>query len=264
MTSMEMVHVIVSGVIQMPEGFGWRGRVGMIMPATQTVTEPLYYSVAPPGVSFHTSRMAVTGVGPAAIAETENQVERAVLELKQAQVQCIAYLCVTAGLTRGLDGEREFCEDIEARHGIPVVSALLSTMDALARFDIKKIVITGPYPDGHNILEQKLFSDNGFEVLGVHGLGITDGFGFGQVPPSQILEFCRRHWDSAADGLFVACAAFNVMPVIEVMEHEFGVPVVTAHAAVLWQVFERLGIKEPLEGYGRLLRREYQPAGHRA
>ena len=69
---------------------------------------------------------------------------------------------------------------------------------------------------------------------------------------------------TSADGLLVACAAFNVMPVIEVMEHEFGVPVVTAHAAVLWQVFERLGIKEPLEGYGRLLRREYQPAGHRA
>ena len=241
----------------MPEAFGWRGRVGLIMPATQTVTEPLYYSVAPPGVSFHTSRLAVNGSGPAAIAETEDQLERAVVELKQARVQCIAHLCVTAGLIRGLDGERRFCQDIEARYGIPVVSALLSAIDALNCFKIKKIVVTGPYSEEHNRLERRLFRNNGFEVLGIHGLGITDGFQFGQIPPSEILEFSRRNWDPAADGLFVACAAFNAMPIVEQMENEFKAPVVTAHSAVLWQVLTMLGIEEPLDGYGRLLRRDY-------
>jgi len=237
--------------------FGWRGRVGMIMPATQTVTEPLYYSVAPPGVSFHTSRLAISGSGPTAISDTEDQLERAVIELKQARVQCIAHLCVTSGLVRGLEGERRFCQDIESRHGIPVVSALLSAIDALKRLKINKIVVTGPYPEEHNRLERRLFNDNGFDVLGVHGLGITDGFEFGQVPPSEILELCRRSWDPAADGLFVACAAFNAMPVVEQMENEFKVPVVTAHSAVLWQILTTLGIEEPLDGYGRLLRRDY-------
>lgn len=239
------------------EGFGWRGRVGLIMPATQTVTEPLFYATAPEGIAFHTSRLYNIGAGPAAIAETEGQVDRAVNELKAARVNCIAYLCVTGGLVRGLDAERRFCEEVEDRHGVPVVSALLSVFDALKVLNIRKLVITGPYPEEHDRLERQLFEANGFEVLGIHGLGITDGFEFGQVPPSEICEFCRRKWDRKADGLFVGCAAFNAMPVAEQLEKELEAPVVTAHSAVLWQVLRTLRVDEPLNGYGRLLRREY-------
>ncbi|MBI2959956.1 MAG: aspartate/glutamate racemase family protein [Betaproteobacteria bacterium] len=237
--------------------FGWRGRVGLIMPATQTVTEPLFYAAAPEGISFHTSRLLNTGAGPAAIAETESQVERAVSELKCARVNCIAYLCVTGGLVRGLEAERRFCREIEERHGVPVVSALLSVFDALKLLKIRRIVITGPYPEEHDRMEKRLFEDNGFDVLGIHGMGITDGFEFGQVPPAEIYAFCRRNWDPKADGLFVGCAAFNAMPVAEHLENELKAPVVTAHSAVLWKTLMTLGVDEPLAGYGRLLRREY-------
>lgn len=241
----------------MTEGFGRRGRVGLIMPATQTVTEPLFYAAAPEGISFHTSRLLNTGAGPEAIAETESQVERAVNELKCARVNCIAYLCVTGGLVRGLDAERRFCREVEERHGVPVVSALLSVFDALTLLKIHKLVITGPYPDEHNLMEQRLFEDNGFDVLGTHGMGITDGFEFGQVPPAEIYAFCRRNWNRNADGLFVGCAAFNAMPIAERLENDLKTPVVTVHAAVLWKTLITLGIDEPLTGYGRLLRREY-------
>lgn len=241
----------------MKDVFGWRGRVGLIMPATQTVTEPLFYTAAPEGISFHTSRLLNVGAGPTAIAATESQVERAVSELKQAKVNCIAYLCVTGGLVRGLDAERRFCQDIEDRHGIPVVSALLSVFDALNLLGVRRIVITGPYPEEHDVIERKLFEDNGFDVLGIYGMGITDGFAFGQVEPSEIHDFCVQSWDIKADGLFVGCAAFNAMPVAERLEVELKAPVVTAHSAVLWQILKILGMDEPLGGYGRLLRREY-------
>lgn len=227
------------------------------MPATQTVTEPLFYSVAPEGIAFHTSRLYNVGAGPAAIAETESQVGRAMDELKAARVNCIAYLCVTGGLVRGLDAERRFCEELEEQYGVPVVSALLSVFDALKVFNARKVVITGPYPEEHDRLERELFEANGFQVLGIHGMGITDGFEFGQVAPSAIHEFCSRNWDPKADALFVGCAAFNAMPVAERLEQELKVPVVTAHSAVLWQVLARLGVGEPVSGYGRLLRREY-------
>lgn len=227
------------------------------MPATQTVTEPLFYAAAPAGISFHTSRLFTPGAGPAAIAETEGQVERALNELKAARVSCIAYLCVTGGLVRGLDAERRFCQEVEQRHGVPVVSALLSVFDALGVLGIRKLVITGPYPEEHDLIERKLFADNGFEVLGIHGMRITGGFEYGRITPWEIYEFCQRNWDTRADGLFVGCAAFNAMPVAEQLENELKVPVVTAHSAVLWRIMKTLGVDEPLAGYGRLLRREY-------
>ena len=146
-----------------------------------------------------------------------------------------------------------FCKEIEERTEIPVVSALLSVFDALNVLGIQKIVITGPYPEEHNELERKLFESSGFEVLGTHGLGITDGFEFGQVTPSDIYKFCKSVWDKSADGLVIGCAAFNAMPTIERLERELKVPVVTAHSTLLWAILKTLGIKEPLHHLGRLL-----------
>ncbi len=238
----------------MNQVWGWRGRVGLIMPTTQTVTEPLFYATAPEGLSFHTARFVVEGSGPDSIARTDTQVPEAVDKLAKAKVDCIAYLCVVGGLARGLEKERQFCQEIENRTGIPVVSALLSVFEALNLFKIGKLVITGPYAEAANKLEEKLFTDNGFQVLGVHGLGITNGFEFGQVPADEIYSFCKQVWDSSADGLFIACVAFNAMPIAERLELELEVPVVTAHSAVLWKILKTLAIKEPLRGYGRLLR----------
>lgn len=225
----------------------------MIMPASQIVTEPLFYAVAPKGISFHTSRLNVTGDGIQSIAEMEALLPKSVDELVQARVNCIAYLCVTGGMVRGLDREKKLCEEIEERTGIPVVSALLSTFEALNVLGIRKIVIVAPYPKEHNELQRKLFESSGFEVLGVHGLGITNGFAFGQVVPHDIYKFCKRVWDNSAEGLFIGCAAFNAMPIVGRIERNFKVPVVTAHSAVLWKILRILGIKGPLFNLGVLL-----------
>ena len=99
----------------MNQVWGWRGRVGLIMPASQTVTEPLFYATAPEGVSFHTSRLVIEGSDPEGIARMEALVPRAVDELVQARVNCLVYLCVSSGLVRGLDSERQFCKEIEEK-----------------------------------------------------------------------------------------------------------------------------------------------------
>lgn len=233
--------------------WGYRGRVGLIMPAPQTVTEPLFYATAPEGISFHTSRLLASRFGPTGMAESEALVPKAIDELVQARVNCIAYLCVTGGLVRGVAGEKQFCQEMAERAGVPVISALLSALEALNLLKIRRIIITGPYPDEHNVLERRLFQDNGFEVRGIYGLGITNGLAFGQVPPRDIYEFCLKCWDTSADGMFIACCAFNAMLIAPHLERRLGVPVVTAHSAVLWKVLRTLGITEPLPNLGKLL-----------
>lgn len=240
-------------IIPWDKAWGYGGRVGLIMPAMMTVTEHLYYAIAPEGVSFYTSRIQIVGKGLQSIAQSETQVDRAVAELMQSKVNCIAYLCVTGGLVRGLDGEREFCRGIEKQTGVPVISALLSAVEALNVLKMRRLVVTGPYPDEYNELERKELQNSGFEVLGIYGLGLTSGFAFGQVTPREIYDFCLECWNPSADGMFIACANFNAMPVVERLEKELGVPVVTAHSAVFWKILRTLNIKKPLPNLGRLL-----------
>ncbi|MCG8508382.1 MAG: hypothetical protein MI741_04060, partial [Rhodospirillales bacterium] len=43
--------------VQMYSPYGYRGRIGLIVPSTNTVNEPEFYQMAPPGVSIHTARI---------------------------------------------------------------------------------------------------------------------------------------------------------------------------------------------------------------
>jgi len=226
------------------------------MPASQTVTEPLYYAVAPKGVSFHTSRLILRGVSLEELEEMDRGVDRAIEELVQARVDCIAYCCTISGIIKGLKQERSFWAGVEARTGIPTTTALLSVLEALDQLHMRKLIITSPYTKDLDEAERGFFEGNGFEVLGIHGLGITDGYAYAEVLPNEIYKFGKDVWRPGADGLFISCVNFNAMPVSELLEEELQVPVVTSHSAILWKILKLLGIKEPIPGFGKLLSME--------
>ena len=43
----------------MPDVVGWRAKMGVIVPSTNTVVEHDFNRMAPPGVTFHTGRMYI-------------------------------------------------------------------------------------------------------------------------------------------------------------------------------------------------------------
>ncbi len=89
----------------------WRKRIGLITTSGQVVTEPRYYQIAPAGVTFHTSRMLHTG-GPDGLIRMEENAPRAIEELATADVDAIAYCCTVSGAMRGIEEDRNFCDDI--------------------------------------------------------------------------------------------------------------------------------------------------------
>ena len=38
--------------------YGWRGRIGLLVPSINTTMETEFWKIAPPGVSVHTARIA--------------------------------------------------------------------------------------------------------------------------------------------------------------------------------------------------------------
>ena len=52
--------------------YGWRGRIGLIVPSTNTINEPEFARLVPRGVAVHSARPhgdAVFGTGAGEIAE---------------------------------------------------------------------------------------------------------------------------------------------------------------------------------------------------
>ena len=102
------------------DGRLWRrAKVGLILPSVNTVTEPLFYAIAPKRIAFFTSRVLTeggrSGDVKSGLHQMEAQKERAARELASARVELIVDCCTGAGILRGLEGEGEqaFCAHIE-------------------------------------------------------------------------------------------------------------------------------------------------------
>jgi hypothetical protein len=46
-----------------PDGWGWRARIGLLVPHADMCEEAEFMAMAPPGVSIHTTRVPFRGMG---------------------------------------------------------------------------------------------------------------------------------------------------------------------------------------------------------
>ncbi len=238
------------------EPLNWRKRIGLITTSGQVVTEPRYYQLAPPGVTFHTSRMLNTG-GEDGLIRMEENAPRAVEELATADVDAIAYCCTVSGAMRGVEEDRAFCEDIWESTGIPATSTMLACAEALKHLGARRIVLTSPYVDSHNEHEARYLLEAGIEPVLMRGMGLTSGRQYSRVTPDEIRRFCLDAWQDAyalsPDALFVSCMNYDAIAVAENLEQIIGKPVVTSHTATLWRALAIAHVSDPIAGAGCLL-----------
>ncbi|MFC1815015.1 hypothetical protein ACFL0M_03525 [Thermodesulfobacteriota bacterium] len=238
------------------EGLRLRGKVGLIVPSSQTITEPLYYRIAPAGVAFFTSRILVRGGVMADHANMEREAFRAAKELSMAGVDCIAYCCTVSGIIQGIEGDREFRARMKRETGIPVISTLSAVFEGLEALRLKNLVLISPYRESTHAAEEKFFKANGFQILRSRSMCLDPGIKYSSVTPDEIYRFCRENWDERAEGIFISCMNFNAMPCIGALEKDLGKPILSSHSATLWKILKMIRLQEPIIGYGGLLAEE--------
>ena len=232
-----------------------KATIGLVVVSASRVSELRYPRVVPE-VAFLTSRMMLGGDGLEALLEMERNSSRAVEELASAGVNSIAYCCTVSGAQRGLEKDREFCEEMEREFGAPVASTMLAATEALQHLGIRRVVLTSPYPHSYHEAESKYLAEAGIETAHEAGMGFVTAAEFAAVTPDEIYRFALDAWQQSggeADGLFVSCMNFDAMAAVQALEDAIGKPVVTSHSATLWRALALAGVEEPVPGYGRLL-----------
>lgn len=233
---------------------GWRGRLGLIVPSSNTTNEPEFYRTLPEGVSLHTTRMRLEDADAENLVDMANEIERCVELLATADVDAVAYGCTTGSLVKGSGYDEEIESRIEAEAdaaGVATAAAIKRAFDALG---LDSLAITTPYIDDLNRREEEFLEEAGYEVVDMTGLGIRSNLEIGEQRPETAYREARK-LDIDADGVFVSCTNYRTFEIIEPLERDLGLPVVTSNQATLWDALRRLDVEPPEEAPGRLFER---------
>lgn len=236
------------------QGRHWRAKIGFVVLATEQTIEEDMFRVAPPGVGVHFSRVWMDN---AITVKTLNTVGKelagaAAKILPNENLNVVCYACTSGSMVLG-----ENRVAVELNKGAPnaiATSLIASVISALNAFKVKRIVVGTPYINELNEMEKKYLENQGFKVLHIQGLNITNDSSMVKVAPDFIKEFALSIDHPKAEAIFISCGALRSLDVVDDIEKAVKKPVIVSNQAMIWQVLRLSGIKDRIDGYGRLMR----------
>jgi maleate isomerase len=248
-------------MVEMDEIYGYRARIGYASPPLLTeVFAYDFYRLAPAGVTLALTSLAI-------VDRTQDEVDRsyeismqAARAMASSGVDLVVLGGVTINLSRGYANADRMLADLSSELNVKVTSSAAAQNAALAALGSKKLVIARPYPQlgDFNLGEyagRNLGEYAGRAVLGVVAAN-TPFRDVARLKRSVAVELGRQamaaHPD--ADTIMFPSPHWPVVDAIEPLEREFGISVMSALQAIVWQALRLTGIDDRIEGFGRLLR----------
>ena len=235
--------------------YGWKAKIGLIIPSTNTSNEPEFYRMAPPGVTIHTSRVLLVGeTTQESYLRMAAALADAAASLATAEVDVVAYSCTSGSIMCPLP---QLLKTMTDQTGTPATAASGAVVAALRALGVERVAVATPYPDLVNEKQKKFLEEHGFRVSHLKGMDLghtqEERRAINRVPPEAVFRLARAVDRPDAQAIFISCTALPTIDIIAEIEQELGKPVISSNTAVFWSCLRLLGIKAPVTGYGRLL-----------
>lgn len=228
-------------------------RLGLIIPSSNTTMEYEFHTMLPDGFTVHTARLKLEKVTVEGLAKMEEKIEEEASKLADADVDVIGFGCTSGSLFKGLGHDKMIEERIERISGKPAVATAGAVVKALKSLGIKRVAVATPYIAEINELEIKFLEANGFIVVDLKGLELSDNLKIGRIDEKTAISLVMSLDYKAADGIFISCTNFPTIKIIEKLENNLGKPVVSSNTATLWAMLRKCGALIKIKGYGKLL-----------
>jgi maleate cis-trans isomerase len=230
----------------------WIGRIEPSM----WLEGPWWAEVLPPGVRLAVLSLGVRRLRDEELERAHEQVLEKVVALDDEGVDVINVGGSPVVGVHGRAGHERLVADIAARTSRPFVTSLQAELEAIRELGATRVVIASPYPAGQTAKRVALLAEEGIAVAGDDSLDVERNREIAQLDPvtvvRQAVALAGRHPD--AEAVYLPCGSLPVVSVIDRIEAETGLPVVTNVQAQVHACLRRAAWNQPIEGYGRLLR----------
>ena len=235
--------------------YGWRGRIGHIMPSILD-NDSEWNAILPEGVVMVYATLGVLDHTPEEFNKVLEKYETAVHALAREKAGAIIMGGSPVLEYKNVEGEDEDLNNkLTESTGVPCTTTRQASNEAMRELGLKRIIVVTPWKDELNQRTKTSLIDAGFEVLCIEGLQIGPTVQIAELPPYANYRLAHDVFSKhpEAEGILIPCARFPSVNNIEKLERDLGVPVVTSTQAMIWWGLRKINLRAPISGFGRLL-----------
>ena len=247
----------------MRDVLGWRRKFGVLGPSTNTIVQPDFEMMRPPGVTNHYSRI-FTPNADAVSNETFMAGTQVIGENTLEAVRCVMtcspdYLVMGMSAVTfygGAKGADAFQAKVEKAAGLNISIGSHSCTAALKAYGgVKRIAILSPYYPVANEQVAKYFTDFGLRGRPRHLSGCKSWTAIAEVPPEllreKLIELNGNGRD--VDAIIQVGTNLSMVRLAAAAEMWLGKPVIAINTATYWHALRQNKIMDKIPGLGRLL-----------
>lgn len=244
----------------MPDTLGYRKRIGVVVPSTNTTVQPETEMLHVPGVTCHTGRVT--------IKERPLNTEQAFFEHMQMMRDGLGAAIdqiMTAGLDHlimgialetfwgGVAQAAKLQAELAQRAGVGVTMGSTASVAALQKFAARRLAILTPHQPRGDEMVRIYFVEAGFEVVRLKGLKCATPRAIAQVPLQDIRSALRELDGDDVDALLTLGTALPAGRVAAEAERWLAKPVLAVNVVSYWDALRQCGIMDRVYGCGRIL-----------
>ncbi len=241
---------------------GWRAKFGVLGPSTNTIVQPDFDDMRPPGVTNHYSRI-FTPNSQAISNETflagTTKISEGVIDAVKSVMTCSPdYLVMGMSAITfydGIEGADAFRKKVEDEAGIKISIGSHSTSAALNAYsNVKKISFISPYYPVANAEVKRYFEECGFEVVRDICLQCPSWTAIAEVPEDRLRTLIMEELNGDdVDAIVQVGTNLSMVKLAAEAETWLGKPVIAINTATYWHALRANGIDDKINGFGRLL-----------
>ena len=227
----------------------------MVKPTFRPGSLETFTRLLPDGVCVVPRYVGVRAGTEAEFDEAIAVAESRVAELAEFGVDLVVIQGVPPIMLRGYRFDGELTERLTRQYAVPVLTATTAQVEAFRALEVRTMVVLSYIQGAMNARFAAFIEQAGFTVTGVEeiqGVAFAD---VGDIPAEVIYREAKKAFiRHGGECVYLLGAGWDCLPAVEYLEEDLGVTVVTNLNAEVWATQKRLRLREPVEGFGRLLR----------
>jgi len=246
--------------IRHQDRLGWRAKIGVVTPATNTIVEPEFHQMAPLGVTNHTARFLIPNMDlnsnedfEQLVVEIKANLDDAIDGLTPAAVDHVIIGISAESFWDGAEGADILQKRLEAKAGCSMTLGSAAARSALEAVGARRLGVVTPYWPVADERVHHYFGQCGFEVVALKGLKANSPVNIAEQSEETLRQAMIEVNTPDVDAIIQVGTNLGMAQLAGEAERWLGKPVIAINTALYWHALRQMGIDDKIPGWGRLL-----------